>query len=85
MQLQRIERVQTETIAKASALDIATANEPVNPLAPPPVEQPFKRRSRVVKKSANGHKVCFLRHASFVSADHSGFSHRARETTIRLR
>ncbi|KAI6006097.1 hypothetical protein EDD15DRAFT_2359232 [Pisolithus albus] len=38
-QLQNIERIQTQAVARVSLMDVATANEPRNPLAPPSDKQ----------------------------------------------
>ncbi|KAI5994996.1 hypothetical protein EDD15DRAFT_2365894 [Pisolithus albus] len=45
-QLQNIERIQTQAIARVSPMDVATANEPRNPLAPPSDKQLPQRKTR---------------------------------------
>ncbi|KAI5994391.1 hypothetical protein EDD15DRAFT_2366477 [Pisolithus albus] len=45
-QLQNIERIQTQAVARVSPMDVATANEPRNPLAPPSDKQLPQRKTR---------------------------------------
>ncbi|KAI6037193.1 hypothetical protein PISMIDRAFT_14781 [Pisolithus microcarpus 441] len=45
-QLQNIERIQTQAIARVLPMDVATANEPHNPLAPPSDKQLPQQKTR---------------------------------------
>ena len=48
-QLRNIEHIQTQAIARVSPMDVATANEPFNPLAPLSDKQPPRRKSHPLK------------------------------------
>ena len=58
-QLRNIEHMQTQTIARVSPMDIATANKPLNPMALLSDKQPPKRKPRPSKGSA-GEKAYFI-------------------------
>ncbi|KAI6018510.1 hypothetical protein BKA83DRAFT_4127716 [Pisolithus microcarpus] len=59
VQLQNIEHMQTQTITRDMQLNVATANESLNPLAPLSDKQPHKRRTYPSKGRA-GEKACLI-------------------------
>ena len=66
-QLQNIEQMQTQTITRASPMDFATANEPLNPLAPLSDKQPPKRKIHPSKVGA-GEKASVICRSSLAEA-----------------
>ena len=59
--------MQTQTITRALPMDIATANEPLNPLAPLSDKQPPKRKIRPSKVGA-GEKASVICRSSLAEA-----------------
>ena len=58
-QLRNIEHMQTQTTARVTPMDIATENEPLNPLAPLSDKQPPKRKARP-SKGSTGEKASMV-------------------------
>lgn len=56
-QMQNIERMQTQGIPKVTPMDIVTANEPLNPLAPVAERELVSRRKANSSKGSAGDKV----------------------------
>ncbi|KAI6013720.1 hypothetical protein BKA83DRAFT_16579 [Pisolithus microcarpus] len=58
-QLQNIKCIQTQAIARVSLMDIATTNEPHNPLAPPSDKQLPQQKTRPLNGRAE-EKACLI-------------------------